>query len=94
MTLFMKESPVANVPDELSGKFANMSVVAALSVVLIHCYVDSPRGSSFWWFTEIVGGGRLLSGSTITTHHSAMAATAFLRTQSSSLPTIKTFLRT
>ena len=45
-----------------SGRIANMNFVSALLVVLIHCYTDSERGSMCWWFTEIFGGGKWLTG--------------------------------
>ena len=47
---------------ELSNKFTNMSIIAAMAVVLIHCYLVGDKGTVFWWFTEIVGGGRWLTG--------------------------------
>lgn len=51
--------PISN---QLSNKFANMSFICMLLVVLIHCYIPSAKGSCFWWFTEIIGGGAWLTG--------------------------------
>lgn len=50
------------VSDALSQKLHNMSVTCALLVVLIHCYVPSETWSAFWWFTELMGGGRFQTG--------------------------------
>ena len=50
------------ISSDLSSRMANMGVLCALLVVLIHCYVPSETWSGFWWFTEIVGGGEWLHG--------------------------------
>ena len=50
------------ISQELSNKFANMSFVCACLVVLIHCYLPSPKGSAIWWFTETIGGGARWTG--------------------------------
>lgn len=53
--------PIA-ISSQLSNKLANMSLLCAFLVVVIHCYVDSEHGSVFWWLTEFFGGGRFASG--------------------------------
>lgn len=50
------------VSPDLSSKMANVSFVSALLIVLIHCYQSSTPGTYFWWFTELIGGGKWLTG--------------------------------
>lgn len=53
---------MGKVSPALSSKFSNMSFVSALVVVLVHCYQEGDKGTAFWWFTELVGGGKWLTG--------------------------------